>query len=136
MNKSFASLMIVATLACSGAQAKDGQNAATILGGVAAGAVGGAVLGTMMNNRAPAPPPAPVYVQPAPPPTVVEVEQPRVVRRVVEVSPFDDQAYTLKGACDQGSRRACIRFGILIGKHQERVATWRRTHPDFFSYED
>jgi hypothetical protein len=126
--------MVLATLACGAAQAKDGQNAATILGGVAVGAVGGAVLGTMLNNRAPAT--QPVYVQPAPPPpAVVEVEPYRPVRHIV-ASPYDDQAYSLKGACDHGSRSACIRFGIMIGKHQERVATWRRTHPDFFSYED
>ena len=31
---------------------------------------------------------------------------------------------------------ACVRFGILIGQHRERVAQWRRSHPDFFSYED
>ena len=54
----------------------------------------------------------------------------------VVASPYDDQALNLKSACDRGNRSACIRFGIMIGKHQERVAAWRRIHPDFFSYED
>ncbi len=133
MNKAIAGLMVAATLVCSGAQAKNGQNAAVILGGVAAGAV----LGTVLNNRAPAPPPPQtVYVQPAPRPVYVEDAPPPVVRRVVVESPYDDQAFSLKEACDRGSRGSCIRFGIMIGKHRERVATWRRTHPDFFSYED
>jgi hypothetical protein len=123
---------LVAAVAMGGAaQARD--NTAAILGGVAAGALGGAVLGTVLTNRAQAQP-APVYVQPAPPPAVVV--EPRPVVHTVVASPYDDEAFSLKEACDGGSRRACIRFGIMIGKHQERVATWRRMHPDFFSYED
>jgi hypothetical protein len=123
-------LAVAATLACGVAQAKD--NTAAILGGVAAGALGGVVLGNVLRNQAPPPPPAPVYVRPVP---TVEVVEPAPVRTVV-ASPYDDEAFNLKQACDSGSRHACIRFGILIGKHQERVATWRRTHPDFFAYED
>jgi hypothetical protein len=132
MKRMMAALMVTATLACGAAQAKD--NTAALLGGVAAGALGGVVLGNVLRNQAPPPPPAPVYVRPAP--TVEVVEPVRPVVRTVVASPYDDQAYDLKEACDSGSKRACIRFGIMIGKHQERVATWRRTHPDFFSYED
>jgi hypothetical protein len=132
MTKLWATALVAALAFAGHAQAKD--NTAAILGGVAAGALGGAVLGTVLSNRAQAQP-APVYVQPAPPPPVI-VEQPRPMVRAVAASPYDDEIYNLKEACDSGSRRSCIRFGIMIGKHQERVATWRRTHPDFFSYED
>ncbi|MCW6508895.1 hypothetical protein [Lichenifustis flavocetrariae] len=133
MKKVWVGVMLAALVSGSAAEARD--NTAAILGGVAAGALGGAVLGTVLSNRAQAQP-APVYVQPAPPPTIVEVERPRPMVRTVVASPYDDQAFDLKDACDHGNRHACIRFGIMIGKHQERVATWRRTHPDFFSYED
>lgn len=131
MKRIVAAAMVVATLGCGTAQAKD--NTAAILGGVAAGALGGVVLGNVLRNQAPPPRPAPVYVRPAP---TVEVVEPAPAVRTVVASPYDDEVFGLKEACDSGSRRACIRFGIMIGKHQERVATWRRTHPDFFSYED
>jgi hypothetical protein len=35
-------------------------------------------------------------------------------------------------ACERGDRRACVRFGILIGENRERVVEWRRERPDFF----
>lgn len=134
MKRILAGVLIAATLACGAAQARD--NTAAILGGVAVGALGGVALSNVLNNHpAPPPPPTPVYVRPAPTVEVVE-PAPRPVVRTVVASPYDDQAYDLKEACDSGSKRACIRFGIMIGKHQERVAGWRRTHPDFFSYED
>lgn len=122
--------VIAATLACGSAQAGDRLGA--VLGGVAVGAVGGVLLGSALSAQAR---PRPVYVQPAPPPTVEYVEP--APRRVVAVrSSFDDQAYSLHERCDDGDRRACIRFGIVIGQHRERVADWRRSHPDYFSYED
>jgi hypothetical protein len=43
--------------------------------------------------------------------------------------------YELRGACEAGDRRACVRFGIMIGENRERVAEWRRSHPDYFFYE-
>lgn len=117
--------LIASTLACGSAQAGDKLGA--VLGGVAVGAVGGAIIGSALTAHAqPAPPP--VYYQAAPPP-------PPVVRTIVAPDPFDDQAYRLHMGCEAGDRRSCIRFGILIGQHRERVAQWRRTHPDFFSYE-
>jgi hypothetical protein len=136
MKQVLAAVAVAAMVMGGAAQAKD--NTAAILGGVAAGALGGVVLGNVLSNhQAPPPPPAPVptYVRPAPTVEVIE-PAPRPVVRTVVASPYDDEAYGLKEACDNGSKRACIRFGIMIGKHQERVATWRRTHPDFFSYED
>ena len=37
--------------------------------------------------------------------------------------------------CDKGDRKACIRFGILIGQNQQRHADWRRSHADWFWWE-
>jgi hypothetical protein len=41
----------------------------------------------------------------------------------------------LRAACDDGDRRACIRFGIIIGENRERRAQWRRDNPDLFWWE-
>jgi hypothetical protein len=37
--------------------------------------------------------------------------------------------------CERGDRRACIKFGILIGRNQQRHADWRRAHADWFWWE-
>jgi len=37
--------------------------------------------------------------------------------------------------CNKGDRRACIRFGILIGQNQQRHADWRRAHADWWWWE-
>jgi hypothetical protein len=37
--------------------------------------------------------------------------------------------------CEKGDRRACVRFGILIGQNQERHAEWRRSHAAWFWWE-
>jgi len=37
--------------------------------------------------------------------------------------------------CDQGDRRACVRFGILIGEHREFEGQWRRSHPEWWWWE-
>jgi hypothetical protein len=37
--------------------------------------------------------------------------------------------------CNQGDRKACIRFGIMIGENRERHAEWRRSHPEFWWWE-
>src|SRR3984885_3204800 len=29
--------------------------------------------------------------------------------------------------CDKGDRKACVRFGILIGKNEQRHAGWRKS---------
>lgn len=123
--------VIASTLVCGSAQAGDKLGA--VLGGVAVGTVGGVLLGSALSQQAR---PRPVYLQPAPPPPTVEYVEP-APRRVVAVrSSFDDEAYGLHARCDDGDRHACVRFGIIIGQHRERVADWRRSHPDYFSYED
>jgi hypothetical protein len=37
--------------------------------------------------------------------------------------------------CDKGDRKACVRFGILIGQNQQRHADWRRAHADWWWWE-
>jgi hypothetical protein len=37
--------------------------------------------------------------------------------------------------CEKGDRRACVRFGILIGKNEQRHADWRRSHGDWWWWE-
>jgi hypothetical protein len=37
--------------------------------------------------------------------------------------------------CDKGDRKACIRFGILLGKNEQRHADWRRAHAEWFWWE-
>ena len=34
--------------------------------------------------------------------------------------------------CDKGDRRACVRFGILLGRNEQRHADWRRAHAEWF----
>jgi hypothetical protein len=38
-------------------------------------------------------------------------------------------------ACNAGDRKACIRFGMLLGEMRERHAEWRRLHPEFWWWE-
>ena len=37
--------------------------------------------------------------------------------------------------CFRGDRKACVRFGIMIGENRERHAEWRRAHPEFWWWE-
>jgi hypothetical protein len=37
--------------------------------------------------------------------------------------------------CEKGDRKACIRFGILIGRNEQRGADWRRAHTEWFWWE-
>jgi hypothetical protein len=37
--------------------------------------------------------------------------------------------------CEKGDRRACVRFGIMIGENRERHAEWRRLHHEWFWWE-
>jgi hypothetical protein len=37
--------------------------------------------------------------------------------------------------CDKGDRRACIRFGMMLGEAKERHADWRAHHPEFWWWE-
>ncbi|SRR6266540_7467465 len=46
-----------------------------------------------------------------------------------------ERMFALRTACEDGDRRACIRFGIIIGENRERRAQWRRETPDLFWWE-
>jgi hypothetical protein len=37
--------------------------------------------------------------------------------------------------CDRGDRKACVRFGMMLGEMRERHADWRQHHPEFFFWE-
>ena len=37
--------------------------------------------------------------------------------------------------CDRGDRKACVRFGMLLGESKERHVEWRRLHPDWWWWE-
>jgi len=37
--------------------------------------------------------------------------------------------------CDRGDRKACVRFGMILGRQQERHAEWRHVHPEWFWWE-
>src|SRR5262249_19909056 len=43
--------------------------------------------------------------------------------------------FRLHRACDEGDRRACIQFGMIIGENREHRAQWRREHPELFGWE-
>jgi hypothetical protein len=46
-----------------------------------------------------------------------------------------ERMFRLREACEDGDRRACVRFGMILGENRERQAEWRREHPDLFSFE-
>lgn len=37
--------------------------------------------------------------------------------------------------CEKGDRRACVRFGMLIGENKQRHADWRRAHAEWWWWE-
>jgi hypothetical protein len=50
-------------------------------------------------------------------------------------SPREAEMIGFHELCEKGDRRACVRFGILIGQNQERHAEWRRSHAAWFWWE-
>src|ERR1700712_5759095 len=59
-------------------------------------------------------------------------EPPPVVRATDDLH---DQLLRLRGSCDSGDRRACVRLGIIIGENRGRTGEWRREDPDLFFWE-
>jgi hypothetical protein len=45
------------------------------------------------------------------------------------------EMFRLHRACNDGERRACIQFGMIIGKNGENRAQWRLEHPELFGWE-
>jgi hypothetical protein len=59
----------------------------------------------------------------------------RFERRGERRDELRERMMELRAACDDGDRRSCIRFGIIIGENRERRAQWRRESPDAFWWE-
>jgi hypothetical protein len=49
--------------------------------------------------------------------------------------PLSERMMDLRGRCEDGDRRACVRMGILIGENRGRREAWRREQPEVFFYE-
>jgi hypothetical protein len=43
-----------------------------------------------------------------------------------------ERMHQFQEGCERGDRRACVRFGVLIGENRERMVEWRRERPEFF----
>jgi hypothetical protein len=50
-------------------------------------------------------------------------------------SPREAEMIGFHQLCDRGDRKACVRFGIMLGENRERHADWRRAHPEFWWWE-
>ena len=37
--------------------------------------------------------------------------------------------------CNQGDKKACVRFGMMLQQNTDKHAEWRRGHPEFFFFE-
>lgn len=47
----------------------------------------------------------------------------------------EERMHRLHFECDRGDRRACVRFGVMIGESREHHAEWRRSHPEWWWWE-
>lgn len=55
---------------------------------------------------------------------------------LVRAEPFDEPYVDrLHHECDRGERKACVRFGIILGEHHDRYEEWRRHHPEWWWWE-
>ena len=41
----------------------------------------------------------------------------------------------LRQLCDGGDRKACVHFGMLLNENRGRHDEWRRSHPEFWSFQ-
>ena len=37
--------------------------------------------------------------------------------------------------CEKGDQRACVRFGMMLNENRGRHGEWRKSHPEFWSYQ-
>ncbi len=37
--------------------------------------------------------------------------------------------------CNQGDKKACVRFGMMLQQNADKHAEWHRVHPEFFFFE-
>ncbi len=45
------------------------------------------------------------------------------------------EALGLHQLCDKGDRRACVKFGIILGQNEQRHADWRKRHAEWWWWE-
>jgi hypothetical protein len=45
-----------------------------------------------------------------------------------------DMMFRLHKACEEGDRRACVHFGMIVGENKEHREEWRREHPEWFAW--
>lgn len=45
------------------------------------------------------------------------------------------EALGLHQLCDKGDRRACVKFGIILGENAQRHADWRKRHAEWWWWE-
>jgi hypothetical protein len=45
-----------------------------------------------------------------------------------------DVMFRLHKECEEGERRSCVHFGMIIGENKEHRAEWQREHPEWFSF--
>jgi len=50
-------------------------------------------------------------------------------------SPREAEIIGFHQLCDQGDRRACIRFGVMLGENKAFHEEWRHRHPEWWSWE-
>jgi hypothetical protein len=77
---------------------------------------------------------APEYCAPPAAPPVAVAAPPPLPSRTAR-DELNDRTLSLRAACEDGDRRACVRLGIIISENRERRAAWRREHPEVFFYE-
>lgn len=68
--------------------------------------------------------------RPPPPPPPRDLERREPVRDELR-----ERLFRLREECEDGNRRACVRYGIIIGENRGRREEWRRERPDLFFYE-
>lgn len=61
--------------------------------------------------------------------------QSSVPARAADWTAREAELVGLHQLCDRGDRRACVRFGMLLGEARERHADWRRAHAEWFWWE-
>jgi len=37
--------------------------------------------------------------------------------------------------CEKGDQKACVRFGMMLNENRGRHEEWRKSHPEFWSYQ-
>ena len=92
---------------------------------------GGRLRGLGVTQQ-PGPPPGPPPGQRGP---QYGAQQPQPGGPQVDAGDPRARMFELRGRCEDGDTRACVRFGIIIGENRERRAQWAREHPELFWWE-